>query len=107
MIFYHYRSIESALLEIGNGTFHFSEPNELNDPIEGYVRVYWKGDKAAWEGLLRNYVCSLYQAIELYLLAADEGTLHHKSILVDIHRYDDVPLGEIVYSVASEPLART
>lgn len=50
MILYHYRPIESALLEIGNGTFHFAASEELNDPIEGYVRVFWKGDRAAWEG---------------------------------------------------------
>ena len=51
MKLYHYRSIESALLEIGNGTLHFATRDELNDPIEGYVRVYWQGDRAAWEAL--------------------------------------------------------
>lgn len=28
---------------------------------ERYIRVCWQGDKAAWEGLLRNVVCGLYQ----------------------------------------------
>ena len=95
MQLYHYRSIESALAEIGDGTFHFASRDELNDPIEGFLRVYWQGDKRAWEGLFRNYVCSLYQAIEFYQLRADEEALHHQSLVIDIHARDHTPLGEI------------
>lgn len=40
MTLYHYRSIENALLEIENCTFHFAAPDELNDPIEGYARFF-------------------------------------------------------------------
>ena len=56
MKLYHYRSISSALLEIENGTFHFASKEELNDPLEGFVRVFWQGDKMAWEGLFRHYI---------------------------------------------------
>ncbi|MCD8130639.1 MAG: hypothetical protein LUE16_05085 [Lachnospiraceae bacterium] len=99
MILYHYRSIKSALLEIENCTFHFAAPDELNDPIEGYVTVFWKGDKAAWEGLFRNYVCSLSRAVDLCLLKSDEDMLYHKSIIPDIHCFDDVPLGKILKDI--------
>ena len=95
MQLYHYRSVESALAEIGDGTFHFASRDELNDPIEGFLRVYWQGDKSAWEGLFRNYICSLYQAIEFYQLRADEEALHHQSLVIDIHARDHTPLGEI------------
>lgn len=105
MILYHYRSIESALLEVGNGTFHFASREELNDPIEGYVRVYWQGDKAAWEGLFRNYICSLSQAIDLYLLQCDEKMLHHKTLLVDLNQFDNVPLGNILKKLGEDFLA--
>lgn len=33
MILYHYRPIESALLEIEKGTFHFASREEQNDPL--------------------------------------------------------------------------
>lgn len=95
MQLYHYRSIENALLEI-KGTFHFSARKELNDPIEGYVRVFWQGDKAAWEGLLRNYICSVSNAISLYLLQGDEEMLHHRTLITNLHKYDNVPLGRIL-----------
>lgn len=96
MFLYHYRSIENALLEIGNGTFHFAAREKLNDPIEGYVRVFWQGDKAAWEGLLRNYICSVSKAIDLYLLGDDENILRSKTLVEDIHSFDNVPYGGIL-----------
>ena len=107
MRLYHYRSIKSAILEIENGTFHFASREELNDPLEGYVRVYWQGDKAAWEGLFKNYVCSVNQALSLYLLAANEEILHHHTLVVDLHRYEDVPLGEILNDLSDKFLADT
>jgi hypothetical protein len=106
MQLYHYRPIETALLEIGNGTLHYASFEELNDPVEGYVCVYWQGDKAAWEGLLRNYICSLCRAIELYLLEADADMLHHKTIVVDVHAFDNVPLGELYERLGNEFLAK-
>lgn len=33
MKLYHYRSINSALLEIENGTFHFASKEELNRSV--------------------------------------------------------------------------
>lgn len=105
MQLYHYRSIKSALLEIGDGTFHFASREELNDPIEGFVGVYWQGDKAAWEGLFRNYDCSLYHGIGLYQLQGDEAQLHHMSLVVDIHAFDNVPLGAIWKSIGDQFLA--
>ena len=77
MKLYHYRSISSALLEIENGTFHFASKEELNDPLEGFVRVFWQGDKMAWEGLFRHYIYSVARALKLYILKADDETLYH------------------------------
>ena len=105
MILYRYRSIDSAIKEIDKETFHFATREELNDPIEGFVRVFWQGDKAAWEGLFRNYICSLSRAIDLYLIQADENMIHHKSLIVDLHRFDDIPLGGILKELGDQFLA--
>ena len=99
MRLYHYRSIKNAVIEIEKGTFHFAKRDELNDPIEGYVRVYWKGDKAAWEGLLRNYICSLSKAISFYLLGVEKDELRYKSLMVDIGQFDNVPLGQVLKQI--------
>lgn len=85
MKLYHYRSIENAILELKNGTFHFSTREELNDPLEGYLKIYWQGDKIAWEGLLKNYVCSVDNAIMLYLVQADLDMLRENTLAIDIY----------------------
>lgn len=95
MKLYHYRSIENAILELENGTFHFSTREELNDPLEGYLKIYWQGDNIAWEGLLKNYICSVDNAISLFLLQADSDMLHQNILVWDIHQNDHVPLGRI------------
>lgn len=105
MRLYHYRTISSALLEIKNGTFHFASREEVNDPLEGYVHVYWRGDKAAWEGLLRNYICSVMQVIELHLLDVGNRELWEQDLVVDIHRFDNVPLGEVYNNLGDAFLA--
>ena len=99
MLLYRYRRVKSALLEIDSGTFHFASREELNDPMEGYVRVYWEGDKAAWEGLFRNYICSVCWAVEWFLLGADEERIRHRSVMVDRHKFDDVPYGELLHTL--------
>lgn len=94
MNLYHYRSIENAILELENGTFHFSTREELNDPLEGYLKIYWQGDRIAWEGIFKNYICSVDNAISLYLLHANLDTLRQSTLVLDIHSNDHIPLGE-------------
>lgn len=106
---YRYRSVERALEEIEKGTWYFASREELNDPIEGYVRVYWQGDRPAWSGLLRNYICSLFIAIQYYLLTDEETYLNKSktpekilkdfrrhSLLKNIHHFDKFPLGMVL-----------
>lgn len=105
MKLYRYRTIDSALLELDNGSFYFAAPKELNDPIEGYLKIFWQGDKPAWEGLLKNFVCSLFYNLQTHLLmtarvypAEQESFLSdfkNKILLSDIRQFDNLPLGEI------------
>ena len=71
MKIYRYRAIKSALRELDDGAFYFAEPNELNDPIEGYLKIFWRGDVPAWEGLLKNFLCSLFYNLQTYLLMSN------------------------------------
>lgn len=99
MELYHFRSVDSAIYEIRDHTLHFASPKEVNDPIDGYAGIYWQGDSAAWEGLLRNYVCSLYHTINRYRLAANQDTLLSECVLYDIHCFDELPLGNALKDV--------
>lgn len=105
MLLYHHRSVKNAIKEIEQGTLHFSTRDELNDPMESYLRVFWQGDTPAWQGLLKNYVCSVYNAITIYLLQGGEDLIHHNSLVVDIHQYDEVPLGGVYSDLCDTFLA--
>ncbi len=94
MRLYRYRSIKSALRELKGHSFYFASKEELNDPLESYLRLFWQGDKAAWEGLFKNYIYSLYHAFFLYLVEGDKKVLHKGTLVLDIHVFDNVRLGE-------------
>lgn len=46
--------------------------------------------------LFTYYVCSLYYAIECYLLKADGNELCNNTLMIDIEGFDDVPMGNIL-----------
>lgn len=95
MLLYRYRSINSAVRDLESCSFHFASKEELNDPLESYVCLFWQGDKPAWEGLLKNYICSLYHAISLWLLKGDKDILHKHTLVFNLQAYDEVPLGTV------------
>ena len=115
MKLYRYRTIESALLELDSGAFYFADVKELNDPIEGYAKIFWQGDKPAWEGLLKNFVCSLFYSLQTYLLmagrfhvAAQENflsDLQRKSLLPNLQYFNHSPLGKIFCELAEKFLS--
>ena len=98
---YHYRSIESALSEIKCGTFRFSGPKELNDPLEGYIEFYWQGDRTTWEGLFKNYVCSLYNCLNLWLMGMSKEKVLKNVVIDDIHYMKDKKAARI-YKIIGE-----
>ena len=101
MKLYRYRSIKSALLELENGSFYFAKPEELNDPIEGYLKIFWQGDKPAWEGLLKNFVCSLFYNFQTHLLMAHNHSqkffpqyFKRLVIIINLQQFDNSPLNQ-------------
>ena len=108
MELYRYRSFKYGLKEIKDQTIYFAAREETNDPtIEGYVEVYWKGDVIAWNGLFRNYVCSLYRALISYIIGIEEEKLSKISAMEDVHGMDDVPIGKIFKSLGDKFLQQS
>ena len=96
MRLYRYRNIENALKEIEDGTFYFANHDELNDPIEGYIKVFWQGDRFAWKGLLRSYIYNLTIAISQYLLGRDLSTICKTQPLISLNQMKDIPLKDML-----------
>ena len=42
--------------ELQNQEIYFGALGELNDPMEGYKNIFWKGDKILWRNLLKRYI---------------------------------------------------
>jgi len=63
---YRFRSAEALLdrfHELENQEIYFASPPELNDPLEGFKDLFWKGDVIVWTNLIRHYLLCLMQAI--------------------------------------------
>lgn len=76
MELYRYRSYKTNEKGINydkegliNSEIYFAELSELNDPMEGYIDVYFQGDLVIWKNLLKNYFLSLYESFTLSLIS--------------------------------------
>lgn len=74
---YRFRSTYALLNgfhELENQEIYFASPPELNDPLEGFKDIFWKGDAIVWENLIRHYLLCLMQSVLAALEhASDNG----------------------------------
>ena len=62
-LFYKYRSMNALLdgfKELEDEYLYFSPTKDLNDPLEGYMDIDFKGDKIIWTNFFKNYIFSLF-----------------------------------------------
>ncbi|WP_213993903.1 DUF2971 domain-containing protein [Sodalis sp. dw_96] len=60
--FFRLRSIDNLLDkydELRRQSIHFSAPEELNDPMEGYRDIFWNGDFVVWKNFFQRYIFCL------------------------------------------------
>lgn len=82
---YRFRRIENLLgqhQELAKQEIYFASPEQLNDPMEGYRDIFWKGDQIIWENFLINYLRCVSHVFFLYLLLGESKKL----------TIDDLPL---------------
>jgi hypothetical protein len=85
---YRFRRIEHLLdkyHELEKQEIYFASPEELNDPMEGYRDIFWKGDKIVWENLIANFIKSLEHFFHLLLLIGEGKKLDEDDVLVTFH----------------------
>jgi uncharacterized protein (DUF2249 family) len=82
---FRYRSSDALLgerEELERQTIYFSPPEYLNDPMEGFRQVYWRGDRITWRNLLRHYVICMHNRFLEALLTEDTERLAPNTIAV-------------------------
>lgn len=50
---------QAILGELEEGYIFASCPEDLNDPFEGYTKLYWAGDEIVWANLFKHYIYAL------------------------------------------------
>ena len=73
--FFRFRGMEYLLedkyQELEKRTIYFASPDELNDPIEGFRDIVWKGDKVVWTNFIKHYIFSLLVSYFLYSITKE------------------------------------
>ncbi|KHD13420.1 DUF2971 domain-containing protein [Clostridium butyricum] len=85
MLLYKFKSARSILdqyNELENQTIHFSSREDLNDPLEGYIRLYWQGDEIAWKGIFKNYINCLNESFFNYRIGMNKNELENINVFV-------------------------
>ena len=95
---YRFRST-ARLLEDGeleSHYFFFASPSQQNDPMEGHVDYFWKGDHIAWLGLFKHYAWQVFMTMfmiplkpnldDLYKLQLMQTEIHLKETKLPKHR---------------------
>ena len=81
---YRFRSMEHLLgkyQELEKQTIYFASPDQLNDPMEGFRDIVWRGDKIVWTNFLKHFVYCLHGS---YFLLRTTGTSRELGV-------DDIP----------------
>lgn len=61
--------------ELENHYIYFASPQQLNDPMEGYKDVFWKGDRVVWHNLFSHFFLCLIIRSDQYLSNIDFSEL--------------------------------
>ncbi len=71
---YRIRSLEKLLWkgELENDQIYFCPVEDLNDPVEGYKDLLWRGDHVAWSNLLKHYVLCLLNVLPMCFIGGPD-----------------------------------
>ena len=93
---YRFRSIDALLdkyHELENQTIYFASPEELNDPMEGFRDIVWRGDTIVWTNFFKHYVFCLHESYPLFRKTLDSKKLSVDDIPI-LARWDKTPIPE-------------
>ena len=86
MNIYRLRSVKHLLgehQELQKQEIYFAKPDELNDPMEGFRDIVWKGDEIAWTNLFRHYISCLNLTVVLARLKGDDVAIDPEEIPIE------------------------
>ncbi len=83
--FYRFRPTRALLdeyHELDHQEIYFCPPEDLNDPIEGFKDLFWRGDEIVWRNLLKHYVFCLMRSFSIAVVSGNNfGQVPSKGII--------------------------
>ena len=73
---------EQGRAELEKQTIYFAAPDELNDPVEGFKDVFWRGDWIVWRNLFKHYLLCLEETVAQFSIIGGEGVIERENIPV-------------------------
>lgn len=74
---YRFRSTHALLdgyQELENQQIYFCPSDGLNDPLEGFKHIFWRGDHIVWRNLIRHYLFNLMQVTSTAFVMGEDFT---------------------------------
>lgn len=105
-LFYKYRSMNALLdgfHELEEEYIYFSPAKNLNDPLEGYLDIDFKGDEILWTKFFKNYIFSLYVFRNIVYMMGNSTELTEEDIHVFFEHDFKEKLSKVgdIYQIAS------
>jgi hypothetical protein len=98
---YRFRTTEKLLdkkyQELERQELYFAEPQELNDPIEGFKDIFWSGDEIVWRNLLRHYVLCLHVACDMVMFVGEDTPFDRSQMPIFMTENDLPPSARAKY----------
>jgi hypothetical protein len=104
--FYRFRRTSAVLdefQELEKGTIYFAPPEDLNDPMEGYKDLFWRGDAVVWRSQLKHYILVLLLSAYLHAAGAPANAASLRNLALNTpDRLPDAPVRKIYADICAQ-----
>ena len=94
---YRFRSIKylfGEYNELENQSIYFANPEELNDPLEGFRNICWQGDQIVWRNFFKQYIYCLLRSTIHQKFCGDSITRDELELFIPVEERRDKFLKE-------------
>lgn len=105
--FYRFRKVDNLIgkyQELEKQSIFFSAPEALNDPMEGFSDIHWKGDEILWGNLFKNYIMCLERLFSLYCVGGNDYKITSEDIFpeVNIENYPTLDYKNLINNIIDD-----
>jgi hypothetical protein len=104
---YRFRSVDALIgerAELRNQEIYFASPAQLNDPMEGFKNIFWKGDRIIWKNLFKHYMRTLVHTTYTVMIFGKEykSNLADNLISHNESTFSGAPINELTNEIYEE-----